>query len=58
MAESYYAHMSEDGRVHSVRAHLTPHLSSPCQGEAERGKAADFAGEFGCAEWERLKGEH
>ncbi|MEW5947916.1 MAG: CRISPR-associated helicase Cas3' [Thermodesulfobacteriota bacterium] len=40
------AHASEDGRVHSLRDHLT--------GTAEN--AARFAAEFGCAEWGRLAG--
>lgn len=44
--ESHYAHISEDGRVHSLRGHL--------EGTAKL--AAEFAGEFGCAEWGRLAG--
>jgi len=37
MADSYYAHISEDGRVHFLREHL--------EGTAE------FEGKFGCGEW-------
>ncbi|MDQ7837934.1 MAG: hypothetical protein RDU59_05530 [Thermodesulfobacteriota bacterium] len=40
------AHVSEDGRVHSLRDHLT--------GTAEN--AARFAAEFGCTEWGYLAG--
>ncbi|MBI5635155.1 MAG: CRISPR-associated helicase Cas3' [Nitrospirae bacterium] len=40
------AHISEDGRVHSLREHL--------EGTAKL--AAEFAGEFGCGEWGRLAG--
>lgn len=46
MADSYFAHISEDGRVHSLREHL--------EGTAKL--AAEFAGEFSCAEWGRLAG--
>ena len=40
------AHVAEDGRCHTLYDHLT--------GTAER--AAEMAGEFGCAEWGRLAG--
>jgi len=40
------AHVSEDGRCHTLYDHLT--------GTAER--ATEMAGEFGCAEWGRLAG--
>ncbi len=40
------AHVSEDGRVHSLREHL----------EGTARLAAEFAGEFGCGEWGRLAG--
>lgn len=41
MADCLFAHISEDGRVHSLREHL--------EGTAKL--AAEFAGEFECAEW-------
>lgn len=44
MAESYYAHVSEDGRVHPLREHLTPPFSSPCQGEEKMRKGGGVAG--------------
>ena len=44
-AESYYAHVSEDGRVHPLLEHLV--------GAANL--AAQFAAEFGCGEWGRLE---
>jgi CRISPR-associated endonuclease/helicase Cas3 len=40
------AHVSEDGRVHSLREHL--------EGTAKL--AAQFAAEFGCGEWGKLAG--
>lgn len=40
MADSYFAHISEDGRVHSLQEHL--------EGTAKL--AAEFADEFGCGE--------
>ena len=46
MAESYYAHISEDGRAHPLREHL--------EGTAKL--AAEFAGEFGAAGWGYLAG--
>lgn len=38
------AHIAEDGRVHSLKEHLT--------GTADN--AAQFVAEFGCAGWGRL----
>lgn len=57
MAESYYAHISEDGRVHSLREHLTLSLSSYYLRGGQEGLscAAEFAAEFGCEEWGYLE---
>ncbi len=54
------AHVSEDGRVHSLREHLpyyTPPLGKGRLGGVVQRVAAEFAGEFGCGEWGKMAGD-
>lgn len=64
MAESYYAHISEDGRVHSLREHLEgtakpgdcPRFTDEATRSRRIGTVPDETGEFGCGEWGWLAG--